>query len=125
MLVELIIGRMGRVTNILLSFSLAEANRDGLEPQSARHWPIVDQINDFLVTHGHATLTRIDTLVGGEEQWVGNLYGGAFDDISVLGLWQYLRGLPWKDRESVTVLYKHDDEQWSIAHLWLPVNESR
>lgn len=106
---------MSYVTNVMLSLSNSEdctcypGPPNGLLKNLKSEFKILNEINKWLDEHNHAPFgEEIDA--GGEKGFEASVFAAAFNYFNTEEFIEYLKSLPWEDRQSVQVFVKKQEE---------------
>jgi hypothetical protein len=106
---------MSIVTNVLLSVSLREVHTSypgppkGLLKNFKASFALVSEIDKWLAERGHGAFgEEIDA--GGEKGFEASVFAAAFNSFNTESFLAYLGDLPWRDRQSVQVFVKKQEE---------------
>jgi len=106
---------MSYVTNVMLSLSNCEnytcypGPPKGLLKNLKREFALLNEINKWLDEHNHGPFDEeIDA--GGEKGFEASVFAAAFNYLDTEKFINYLKSLPWEDRESVQIFVKEQEE---------------
>jgi hypothetical protein len=96
---------MSVVTDVVLFFSLGE---DRIEHPNDDEYLIVNQINAWLQERRYGTLNCLDKYTGGNKATQACIYGGSFNFFDTDDFLEFLKMLPWQDREAVQLMIQNE-----------------
>lgn len=105
---------MSYVTNVIVLCGLSEeAGGEGV-------FPAIDQVNKWLTeTNFQAIgLAYLNGHEGGHKAWEAEVFGGAFNGLSIAEFMMQIAAAAWEEPDRVQVLFKgQEDEVWGMVHL--------
>lgn len=115
---------MSVVTDIILCFSLGEDRIEGAKTVDDR-FPLVDEINAWLMEDGRGELTRLNGHEGGGKGWQCEIFGGAFNYLDVRAFVKMIAALKWNRPHQVQLFIRgEEDEVFGLLNIIAPY-ESR
>lgn len=105
---------MSYVTNVILLCGLSE------ESGGEDVYPAIDELNKWLTdsNYQHAGLFHLNGHEGGHKAWEAEVFGGAFNYLSIDEFMKKVSAVKWEQPDCVQVLFKgQEDEVWGMVHL--------